>query len=139
MTVTEQIDAMRAMGADPVRELVVPRVLASALALPLCTVVADVLGIAGAMVVARLDDGINMTYFLHATLRAVTLSDFAGGLVKTVFFGLSLALIACRCGLGARGGTQGVGRATTQAVVLSSITTLTSDFVLTRILLELGL
>jgi phospholipid/cholesterol/gamma-HCH transport system permease protein len=91
------------------------------------------------MVVARLDDGIHMTYFLHATLRAVTLADFAGGLIKTIVFGLLLALIACRCGLGARGGTVGVGRATTQAVVLSSITTLTSDFVLTRMLLELGL
>ncbi len=139
MAVTEQVDAMRAMGADPVKELVVPRVVAAALALPLCTVMANVLGVAGAMLIARVDQGLNMTFFLHAALRAVTLADLTGGLIKTVVFGVCLSLIACRSGLGARGGTVGVGRATTNAVVLSSITTLVSDFVLTRVLLGFGL
>jgi phospholipid/cholesterol/gamma-HCH transport system permease protein len=139
MSVTEQIDAMRAMGADPVKELVVPRVLAGAIALPLLTVVANVLGVGGAMVIARLDSQIDMTYFLHATLRAVTLNDLLGGLIKTIFFGVAIALIACHRGLGTRGGTAGVGRATTEAVVVTSITTLIADFILTKTLLELGL
>ncbi|MGZ3404833.1 MAG: MlaE family ABC transporter permease [Polyangia bacterium] len=139
MTVTEQIDAMRAMGADPVKELVAPRVIAAAIALPLLTVVANVLGIAGAMGIARIDSGLNLTYFLNATLRAVTLADLLGGLIKSVFFGVCIALIACHRGLATRGGTAGVGRATTEAVVLTSITTLIADFVLTKVLLELGL
>jgi phospholipid/cholesterol/gamma-HCH transport system permease protein len=139
MAVTEQIDAMRAMGADPVKELVVPRVAAAAVALPLLTVVANVLGVFGAMGIARLDSQLNMTYFLNATLRAVTLSDLAGGLIKTVFFGIAIALIACQRGLRTRGGTEGVGRATTEAVVITSITTLVADFLLTKTLLELGL
>ena len=139
MSVTEQIDAMRAMGADPVKELVLPRVVAGAIGLPLLTVVANVLGIAGAMAIARLDSQIDVTYFFHATLRAVTLDDFLGGLIKSVFFGVAIALIACHRGLGTRGGTEGVGRATTEAVVLTSITTLIADFLLTKTLLELGL
>ena len=139
MSVTEQIDAMRAMGADPVKELVVPRVVAGAIALPLLTVVADVLGVLGAMGIARFDSQIDTTYFLHATLRAVTLNDLVGGLIKTVFFGVAIALIACHRGLATRGGTEGVGRATTEAVVVTSITTLVADFLLTKTLLELGL
>lgn len=139
MSVTEQIDAMRSMGADPVKELVVPRVLAAAIALPLLTVLANVLGVAGAMVVARLEAGVNMTYFFHAVLRAIDVSDLMGGLIKTVFFGTMIALIACYKGMNTRGGTEGVGRATTETVVITSITTLVADFVLTKILLELGL
>jgi phospholipid/cholesterol/gamma-HCH transport system permease protein len=139
MAVTEQIDAMRAMGADPIKELVVPRVLAGAVVLPLLTAMADVLGVAGAMVIARLDSGVNMTYFVNATLRAVTLEDLLGGLIKTVFFGIAITLIACHNGMSTHGGTEGVGRATTNTVVVTSITTLISDFVLTKLLLELGL
>ena len=139
MKVTEQIDAMRAMGADPVKELVVPRVIAGAIALPMLTVLANVLGVLGAMVIARLDSGVNMTYFLTSTLHAVTLGDLFGGLTKTVFFGSAITLIACKIGLATRGGTEGVGRATTQTVVVTSVVTLISDFVLTKGLLELGL
>ena len=139
MQVTEQVDAMRAMGADPVKELVMPRVLACAIALPLLTAIADVLGVAGAMVIAALDSGIRMFYFFHATLRAVQLGDLVGGLVKAVFFGVVIALIACQRGLSARGGTQGVGRATTETVVIASIVVLIADFILTKLLLELGL
>ncbi len=91
------------------------------------------------MAIARLDSGVNMTYFLNATLRAVQLSDLAGGLTKTVFFGAAITLIACKIGLATRGGTEGVGRATTQTVVITSVVTLIADFVLTKGLLELGL
>lgn len=139
MNVTEQVAAMRSMGADPVRKLVLPRVLAATMGVPLLTVLADVLGVAGAMVVAALDSDINMTHFYHSTLGAVALSDFVSGLAKSVFFGFSISLIACYQGLRTRGGTEGVGRATTQTVVITSIVTLISDFVLTKILLEFGL
>jgi phospholipid/cholesterol/gamma-HCH transport system permease protein len=139
MQVSEQIDAMRAMGADPVKELVLPRVAAATIALPLLTAVAEVLGVAGAMAIASLDSGIRASYFFHASLQAVTLGDLAGGLIKTAFFGLTISLIACQRGLAARNGTQGVGRATTETVVITSIVTLISDFVLTKLLLGLGL
>jgi phospholipid/cholesterol/gamma-HCH transport system permease protein len=139
MVVGEQIDAMRAMGADPVHELVMPRALATAIALPLCTIAADLLGLAGAMGIARLDGGIPASYFLHACLRAVTLQDLLGGLIKTLVFGLCIALIACRAGLQARGGTRGVGAAATQAVVQASITVLVLDFLLTKALMGIGL
>jgi phospholipid/cholesterol/gamma-HCH transport system permease protein len=139
MNVTEQIDALRAMGADPVKELVVPRVIAGAITMPLLTMISIVLGVGGAMVVARLDSGVGMSYFLNTTLRTITLSDLIGGLAKTVIFGVAITLIACWKGLSTRGGTEGVGRATTETVVIASITTLIADFVLTKLLLEVGL
>jgi phospholipid/cholesterol/gamma-HCH transport system permease protein len=139
MNVTEQVDAMRSMGADPVKRLVVPRVVAGVVALPLLTVLANVLGVAGAMVIASVSQQVNMTYFYNSTIHAVELSDLLGGLAKTVFFGFSITLIACYQGLSTRGGTEGVGRATTQTVVITSIVTLISDFILTNLLLEFGL
>ena len=139
MQVTEQIDALRSMGGDPLRELVLPRVLAAVATLPLLTAIADALGVAGAGVVIHLSYRINVTYFFNAMLRSVEMSDMAGGLVKTLFFGLSIGLIACHEGFTATGGTEGVGRATTRAVVVSSIVTLISDFVLTELLLVFGL
>lgn len=139
MAVTEQVDAIRSLGADPVRKLVVPRMWAAIIVLPLLTTLADVLGVLGAMVVARLDSGVNMTFFLTTTLTSVKLEDFVGGLIKTVFFGFFISIIACYQGLSTRGGTEGVGRSTTRTVVITSIVTLVSDFILTSILLELGL
>jgi phospholipid/cholesterol/gamma-HCH transport system permease protein len=139
MKVTEQVDALRSMGADPVETLVVPRVLAAVLVMPLLTAFADVLGVAGAMLITRITSNINMTYFYNSMLGAVHVDDMVGGLVKTLFFGLTVGLISCYQGLNAVGGTQGVGRATTTAVVVSSITTLISDFILTNILLGYGL
>jgi phospholipid/cholesterol/gamma-HCH transport system permease protein len=139
MNVTEQVDALRSMGADPVETLVVPRVLAAIVALPLLTVFADALGVFAAMVITRVAYHINMTYFFNAMLRSVHIADMAGGLVKTLFFGMAIGLIACYQGLAARGGTVGVGRATTRTVVVSSITVLITDFVLTNILVGFGL
>ncbi|MCG3172739.1 MAG: putative phospholipid ABC transporter permease protein MlaE [Myxococcota bacterium] len=139
MAVTEQVDALRALGADPIKKLVVPRVAATVIALPLLTTLADVLGIAGAMFIADLDAGVNATYFYNATLRAVNLPDFIGGLTKTVFFGFFMSVIACYQGLNTTGGTEGVGKSTTQTVVITSVVTLVSDFILTKILLEFGL
>jgi phospholipid/cholesterol/gamma-HCH transport system permease protein len=139
MKVTEQVDALRSMGGDPIRELVVPRVVACIIALPLLTAFADVLGVTGAGLVVRLSYQINATYFFHAMLRSVSVADVTGGLLKTLFFGLEIGLIACYQGLAASGGTEEVGRATTRAVVISSIVTLVSDFVLTNVLLTFGL
>lgn len=139
MSVTEQIDAIRGMGADPVRKLVVPRVVAAIIVLPLLTAMSNALGVLGAMVVADVVSDVNMTYFMSATLNAVTIADVSGGLLKTLFFGYFISIIACYQGLHTRGGTEGVGRATTQTVVITSIVTLISDFVLTSILLQLGL
>jgi phospholipid/cholesterol/gamma-HCH transport system permease protein len=139
MRVTEQVDAIRAMGADPIRKLVVPRVLATTIVLPLLTVLADVLGVLGAMLIARLSSDVGMRLFLESTLRSVTLEDFLHGLIKTVFFGFFLGVIACEKGLSTQGGTEGVGRATTETVVITSLVTLCSDFVLTNLLLGFGI
>jgi len=139
MNVTEQIDAMRSMCADPIRKLVVPRVFAGLLCLPLLTVLADVLGVTAAIVVGSLDAQLNLTYFYTSVTAAVKVTDVLGGLIKTVFFGFSITLIACHQGLSTRGGTEGVGRATTQTVVITSIVTLISDFVMTKLLLTFGL
>jgi phospholipid/cholesterol/gamma-HCH transport system permease protein len=139
MTVSEQVEALRAMGADPVERLVAPRVLACVVCLPLLTVVADVLGVTGAMGIARLDRSVNASLFYNEVIHTVGLGDFFGGLIKTVVFGFVIALIACTEGLGARGGTAGVGRATTRTVVIASLTTLGLDFVLTRLMIGFGL
>jgi len=139
MTVTEQVDAIRSMGADPVKKLVVPRVLAAIVVLPLLTIFADVLGVVGAMGIAKLAEGVNVTFFFNSVIEQVTVADVIGGLTKTLFFGLSISLIACYQGLATTNGTEGVGASTTRTVVITSVTTLIGDFILTSILLSFGL
>jgi phospholipid/cholesterol/gamma-HCH transport system permease protein len=139
MKVTEQLDAIRSMGADPLRELVVPRVLAGIVALPLLTMVANVVGVASAVAMARLQSGVALTRLYHGILRETTASDVLGGLGKAVFFGALITLIACHQGLSADGGTTGVGRATTRTVVLASLATLVCDFAFTKVFLLLGI
>jgi phospholipid/cholesterol/gamma-HCH transport system permease protein len=138
MAVTEQVDAIRSMGADPVKKLVVPRVLAAVISLPLLTVLANTLGVLASAVIAGLEYGIGMRYFLTSVGRSVGLDDFLGGVGKTIVFGGCLALIACHEGLLTRGGTAGVGLSTTRTVVISSVITLISDFLMTTILISLG-
>lgn len=139
MNVTNQVDALRSLGANPVELLVVPRVLAATFTLPLLTAFSNSLGVAAAMGITRLTAATNLTYSFNDMLRTVYLADMTGGLVKTVFFGLLIGLIACYHGLNATGGTQEVGNATTRTVVISSLTILVSDFVLTNLLLGFGL
>lgn len=139
MTVTEQVEAMRALGADPIKNLVVPRVLAAMLVLPLMTSMAVAIGVLGGAAIASLDSGVHFTHFYNSAVHAVTISDFLSGLAKTVFFGFNIAIVGAYLGLSTRGGTQGVGRATTTTVVITSIVTLISDFVLTKLILELGI
>lgn len=135
MKVTEQVDAIRAMGADPVQKLVLPRVLATTFGLPLLTVFAIVLGLFGGMLVADLQYGIQPGFYLQTITTTVTVGDFFSGVAKTVVFGWIIAMVGCYVGLGTTGGTAGVGRATTQAVVVSSIAVLISDFFLTKLLM----
>jgi len=138
MAVTEQLDAVRALGADPIKRLVVPRVLATTIVLPLLSTIAVVLGVLGGAVIASIDADLPVSQFYHAALRSVTLGDFFSGLSKTVFFGFNIGIVACHRGMSARGGTVGVGRATTETVVISSIVTLISDFLLTKLILTVG-
>lgn len=135
MQVTEQVDAIRAMGADPVQKLVLPRVLATTLALPLLTFQAIVLGVLGGLVVADLQFQIAPRFYLQTITTTVELADFFAGVAKTFVFGWIVAMVGCFVGLATEGGTAGVGRATTRAVVASSILVLVSDFFLTKLLM----
>src|SRR5262245_8270661 len=108
MAVTEQIDAVRALGADPIKKLVVPRLLATLLVLPLMTAMADVIGVLAGGAVAALDPDTHMSYFVNAALRSARLEDLFSGLAKSLFFGFNIAIVACYLGMGTRGGTTGV-------------------------------
>jgi phospholipid/cholesterol/gamma-HCH transport system permease protein len=137
MVVTEQIDAVRALGADPVTELVAPRIVACTLALPLLTIVADLVGVVGGMFVAALQYKVGAQQFLHGVYHFVTINDFTSGLTKSVFFGFLVGVIACYQGMRTTGGTEGVGHATTRAVVDIALTVLCADFLLTKLLVSL--
>lgn len=134
MRVTEQIDALYVMAANPVKHLIVPRVIASVLMVPLLTVVADFVGIIGGYFVGVHLLGINPGVFVRNITRIVELNDIYNGLTKAACFGLILSLIGCYKGFHTKGGAEGVGRATTEAVVLASISILISDYFLTAIM-----
>jgi len=133
MAVTEQVDALRALAADPVRKLVVPRVVALILMLPVLTILADTVALFGGMLMAIVEVGQTGAYYLNHTLAALTIPDIVSGVGKTVFFGNIIGVIACYNGLHARGGADGVGKATTNTVVMSSISVIVSDFFLTKL------
>lgn len=138
MLVTEQVDAMRAMGTDPIRKLVTPRVLATVLMLPLLTALSDFVGLVGGFVVASLTLHMSAVEFWTRAVKALEFSDLMQGLAKPLFFGFILATVGCYKGLTVRGGTQGVGRATTQAVVISSVWIIAVDVLLTKIMLAIA-
>jgi phospholipid/cholesterol/gamma-HCH transport system permease protein len=138
MLVTEQVDAMRAMGTDPSRKLVTPRVLATLITLPLLTTISVFVGLLGGMVASVLSLRINATTFWERAIKILEFSDIMQGFMKTVVFAFILATVGCYQGLNVRGGTQGVGRATTQAVVVSSVLIIVSDTFLTKIALYLA-
>jgi phospholipid/cholesterol/gamma-HCH transport system permease protein len=137
MRVTEQIDAIRALGADPIRKLVVPRILALTIMLPLLTVIADVLGVVGGFFISATELRVGADFYFTSLLQYMTFGDIFSGLAKTAFFAVFIGLIACYNGLNAEGGADGVGRATTATVVAASITVLVSDFFLTKLFLWL--
>src|SRR5687767_258099 len=137
MKVTEQIDALRALATNPVRKLVVPRVLATTIMFPLLTVISMALGIFGGLLIAVASLHLSANFYLRSVIESVKYNDLASGIFKTFFFGFSIALIACYNGLRTSGGADGVGRATTMTVVTGAITVLIMDFFLTKLFLFL--
>ena len=137
MSVTEQIDAIRSLGADPVRKLVVPRIVALLIMLPLLTAIADAVGVAGGCLIAVTELGLGVEFYRTTLLQALAFSDFFSGLGKAVFFAYFIGIIACHNGLTVRGGADGVGRATTSTVVAASVAVLVADFFLSKIFLSL--
>ena len=134
MVVSQQIDAMRALGTDPIRKLVAPRLFALLISLPLLTVLADVLGIFGGWVTAILLYNVSSSVFISAVRDGITTDDLIGGVVKPLVFSLIIGTIACRQGLSTEGGTVGVGRSTTRAVVMASIIVIIADYFLAKAL-----
>jgi phospholipid/cholesterol/gamma-HCH transport system permease protein len=134
MRVTEQIDALEALATDPVHYLVVPRVWATVLTLPLLIVFADAVGIAGGYLISVVYFGANPVSYMNTTFQFMDLADVTSGLIKAAVFGLIIAVVGCQKGYHTRGGAEGVGRSTTRAVVLASISILIADFFLTKIL-----
>ncbi|MFP6626626.1 MAG: ABC transporter permease [Deltaproteobacteria bacterium] len=137
MKVTEQVDALRALGTDPIAYLVVPRLFAVILMLPLLTALADMIGVLGGMMVAAGELNVPATFYGRSLLQFLTIGDLMRSLAKSVVFAVIIGGVACYNGLNARGGADGVGRATTRTVVVSSITVLISDFFLTKLMMPL--
>ena len=133
MKVTEQIDALRSMAADPVKKLVVPKLVATLLMLPALTILGDALGILGGLIVAILQLDLPASLYWNDVLSSLTLADLASGIGKSFFFGYFIAIVGCYNGLTTSGGADGVGRATTNTVVLAAILVLISDFFLTKL------
>jgi phospholipid/cholesterol/gamma-HCH transport system permease protein len=132
MKVTEQIDAMRALGVNHIKKLVVPRVLVTMLAMPILTIIADTLGVFGGMVISQYEFNVDHHQYYNTITQYVQLADMVDGLGKTVVFGFLIGVIGCYNGLDTRGGTEGLGRSTTGTVVTSSLVVFISDFFLTK-------
>jgi phospholipid/cholesterol/gamma-HCH transport system permease protein len=137
MQVTEQIDAMRALGTDPSRKLVTPRLAATMFMLFFLTILSDLVGLAGGAVIATLLLRLNLNEYWTSAWQTLRYADIFMGLIKPVLFGSIIATVGCYYGMSAKGGTQGVGRATTQAVVAASVLILAVDLFVTRLLMVL--
>lgn len=137
MKVTEQIDALRAIGVNYVKKLIVPRLLAAVLVFPLLTVLADGIGLLGGMVIAVWERNVDPYVYWNNIFYWVVLKDFLTGIGKSVFFAVIVTLIGCYNGLSTEGGTEGIGRATTGTVVQVAMGVIIADFFLTRLFLFL--
>jgi phospholipid/cholesterol/gamma-HCH transport system permease protein len=137
MMVTDQISALRALGTDPVRKLVVPRVLAGIIMVPILTIVADAVGMVGAWLITATQLKVAGSVFWNSVVMGLYIQDVWMGIIKPFFLGFVLVTIACHVGLRTSGGTQGVGRATTNAVVGGSVAVLIMDFLVTKLLISL--
>jgi phospholipid/cholesterol/gamma-HCH transport system permease protein len=137
MVVTEQIAALRALGTDPVRKLIVPRVVAGTLMVPVLTVIANAVGILGGDLISRTQLQVAGSIYWNNVFEGLYMADIWMGLIKPVVLGFCLVSIGCHVGIRAKGGTQGVGRATTNAVVAASVAVLAVDFLLTKLLITL--
>lgn len=137
MTVTEQVLAIEAMGANPLQRLVAPRLIATVCATPLLTVFAVALGIFGGLVITVGQANVTPAFYMRQIWTTIEVADFVHGIAKTIFFAACVALVACYQGLTTYGGTEGVGRSTTRAVVYSSILIFILDFFLTKLFILL--
>jgi phospholipid/cholesterol/gamma-HCH transport system permease protein len=137
MVVTEQVSALRALGTDPVRKLVVPRVLAGFIMCPILTVVSNAVGLLGGWIMAVSQLRVASSVYWQSVVDGLYIEDIWMGLIKPFFLGFIIVTIGCHVGLRTQGGTQGVGRATTNAVVAASVTVLVVDFFVTRLLLTI--
>ena len=136
MVVTEQIDAMRALGTDPMKKLVTPRVTATVFMLFFLSIISDLVGLAGGLMVAKLFLSLDARTYWTGAWQSLVYQDVIMGLLKPTMFGFIIATIGCYYGITAKGGTQGVGRATTQAVVAASVLILVADFFVTKLLIS---
>lgn len=132
MTVTQQIDALRALGTSPIRKVVLPRVIACLIAIPILVAFADVVGVIGGLIVGANELGLDPMFYIQKVFETVTLVDYFSGFAKAPVFALAISLVACYFGLTVEEGTRGVGSATTKSVVTSSIFILVGDYVLTK-------
>ncbi len=135
MKVTEQIDALRALGTNPIKKLVTTRIVATVVMLPVLTVVGDIVGILGGWLLSLWSMGVSTGIYKQTVLDAVTMDDILTGVIKPIVFGMIISLVGCYYGLTTSGGTKGVGNATTRSVVVSSISILIVDFFLGKLLL----
>ncbi len=138
MVVSEQISAMRSLGTDPIRRLVTPRMIAMVMTLPLLTIICDAMGMLGGWVIAYYKLLISSNQFWSDAMNALQFSDMVGTLVKPIVFGFIISMTGCYVGMRTHGGTEGVGRSTTQAVVSGSILVITADFFLNNLLIYLA-
>jgi phospholipid/cholesterol/gamma-HCH transport system permease protein len=138
MVVSEQINAMRALGTDPIRRLVTPRMIATIMMLPLLTVLCNAVGLCGGWVIARYKLLISSSQYWSDAMNALQFSDIFGTLMKPLVFGFIISMTGCYVGMRTFGGTEGVGRSTTQAVVSSSILVITADFFLNNLIIYLS-
>jgi len=138
MLVSEQIDALRALGTDPLRKLVSPRLFAAIFVLPLLTVLADFFGLLGGWLISTTVAQLSGTEYWNTAYQSLTFRDMTQGLMKPILFGMIIALVGCYFGLQTEGGTEGVGRSTTQAVVWAIVLVIMVDFFVTRLLIGIG-
>ncbi len=134
MVVSQQIDAIRALGTSPARKLVTPRIIALVFSLPLLTVAADMCGILGGGLIAQSLYNLDLTVYINSARLGLSITDLLAGISKPLVFGLIIGLISCHKGLTTSGGTVGVGRSVTNAVVLSSVWVIIADFFLSKLL-----
>ena len=137
MVVTQQIDALRVLGSDPIRKLVAPRIAAAVIMVPILTIISDMLGIFGGSLISIFNLQLSWAYYWRSVANGLIMNDLVMGLTKPLVFGFILATVGCHMGLGTTGGTQGVGLSTTRSVVVASVLILSSDFFMTKLLLLL--
>jgi phospholipid/cholesterol/gamma-HCH transport system permease protein len=137
MLVSEQIDAMRALGTDPIKKLVAPRIIALVTMAPVLTVICDFVGTLGGLLISVTLLHQPSSVYLASSRNAIDYNEMIGGLIKPTVFGFIIAVVGCYKGLSTTGGTVGVGRATTQSVVAASILVIATDFLLSKIIISL--